>query len=45
MVVDTGSCYTIVRPDIVKYCRIGDTRTKFILETAEGGSMAVRWNP
>nr|WPV71156.1 MAG: replicase [Ips erranti-like virus 3] len=41
MVVDTGSCHTIVRPDIVKHCRISDTGTKFILETAAGESMPV----
>lgn len=29
------------RVDIVKYCRIGDTRTKFIVETAGGDSMPV----
>jgi len=29
MVVDTGTCFTIVRPDIVKHCRINDTGTKF----------------
>lgn len=25
MVVDTGTCFIIVRPDIVKHCTIGDT--------------------
>jgi len=41
MVVDTGTCFIIVRPDIVKHCRISDTGAKFILETVGGDTMPV----
>jgi len=41
MVVDTESGFTIVRPDIVRHCRISDAGTKFILETAGGDTILV----
>jgi len=41
MVVLTGTCYTIVRPDIVKHCGIIDTGAKFILEAGGGETMPV----
>jgi len=41
IVVDTGTGFTIVRPDIVKRCRISDTGEKFILKTAGGDTMSV----
>jgi len=41
LVVDSGTCFTIVRPDIVKHCKFSDTGAKFILETAGGDTMPV----
>lgn len=38
MVVDTGSCFTLVRPDIVNHCRIMDSGTIHEAKTNLGHS-------
>ncbi|KAJ8910597.1 hypothetical protein NQ315_003967 [Exocentrus adspersus] len=42
MILDTGSSYTIVKPNIVAHCRIQNTDEEYQLETANGEVIPVK---